>query len=243
MDKRKISLIIISFVLGLMLAIQYNSVNNKKVVRDTRSQWELRENLMKEKEIHSRLLNEIRSNEEKLAKYETEWKQSKEKALHETLNELKTEIGLTEVNGPGIILRIEPLFSGYMPGIVESFISPELLQQLINELNMYGAKHISVADQRVVNTTVIREINGDTKIDGVSLRHFPIEILIVTDDEEAAEKLYNRMLVSQSIESFYIDNLQVKISKPATNLKVPAYGGVISIRGMESVKQEKGGSS
>lgn len=243
MDKKwNISLIIIAIILGFMLAIQFKSVN-EPVIRDTRDQWELREALLKEKEFHSRLLSEIRSNEEKLAKYETEWKQSREQALKETIDELKKSAGLTKVTGPGIVMQIQPIFSDYQPGMEKTVISPELLQRLMNELNMYGAKEVSVAGQRVVNTTVIREINGETKIDGFSLRHFPLEIRVITENEQIAEKLYNRMQVSQAIESFYIDNLIVEILKPESPIEIPPYGDSIRVRDMEPVKHEKGGNS
>lgn len=242
MDKKKnTSLIIIALVLGFMIAVQFNSVK-EPVVRDTRDQWELREDLLKEKELHSRLLSEIRSNEEKLAKYETEWKQSREQALKETLEELKREAGLMDVSGPGVIMFIEPIFNDFQLE-ADTTISPELLQRLINELNMYGAKEIAVEGQRIIHTTVIRDINGETKIDGYSLRHFPLEIKIITENEQMAEKLYNRMQVSNSIENFYIDNLQVEILQPQSTIEIPAFSGTIRVRDMEPVKHEKGGNS
>ena len=47
------------------------------------------------------------SNEEKIEQYETERVQSKEYVLKETLNELKAEAGLTEIQTPGIIIQID----------------------------------------------------------------------------------------------------------------------------------------
>ncbi len=84
-----------------MIAIQFQTVK-KPIERDTRDIWQLREALLKEKELQSNLLTEIRSNEEKLAAYESKRKQSKEQALRDTLQELKTEAGLTDITGPGI---------------------------------------------------------------------------------------------------------------------------------------------
>ena len=100
MDKHKknISFIVISAVVGFMIAIQFQTVK-KPVERDTRDIWQLREALLKEKELQSSLLTEIRSIEEKLLAYDSERKQSKEQALRDTLEELKVEAGLTEVTG------------------------------------------------------------------------------------------------------------------------------------------------
>ncbi|PLR97372.1 DUF881 domain-containing protein [Bacillus sp. T33-2] len=239
-DSKQFGFVIVAAIIGFMVAIQFQTVS-KPVVRDTRDTWELRQDLMKEKELQSRLLLEIRSNDEKLASYETEIEQSKEQVLRETLDELKTEAGLTEVSGPGIVLSVEPADVG-IAGKAASSVPPDLLKRLLNELNMYGALHISIDGERVINTTVIREINRETKINGHSLNRLPFEIKVITESPAAAGKLYNRMQVSSAAEEFFIDNLSVKIKRPEKDIIIPAYQDTIRIRFMEPVKEEKGGS-
>ena len=137
MDKLKqnLSFIVISAVIGFMVAIQFQSVQ-EPVERDTRDIWQLREALLKEKELQSNLLNEIRSIEETLSAYESKRKQSKEQALRDTLQELKKEAGMTEVQKPGIILTVEPVLEEFQLGApITEGISPELLKRLVNELN------------------------------------------------------------------------------------------------------------
>ncbi|MDZ5470706.1 DUF881 domain-containing protein [Bacillus sp. 31A1R] len=242
MDRKKnYSLTIITIIVGFMLAVQFQTVQQPKV-RDTRDTWQLREDLAKEKELQSKLIREIRSNETKLAKYETERKVSKEQALRDTLIELKTEAGLTEVTGAGITMFIEPLSEELFIGEARDiYFSADLLKRLLNELNMYGALHVSVGGQRVINTTVIRDINGETKINGRSLNRFPIEIKALTTDLVTAEKLYNRMQVSKALEDFFIDNLKVSINKPEIRTTIPPYEDSIRVRYMELVKPDEGG--
>lgn len=243
MDKSKIniSFTLIAAVVGFMIAIQFQTVK-KPVERDTRDIWQLRDALLKEKELESNLLTEIRSNDEKLSAYESKKKQSKEQALRDTLQELKVEAGLTEVKGPGITLKIEPVYEEIELGQpVTKVVSPELLNRLLNELNMYEAKYVSIDGQRIINTTVIRDINSETKIDGHSINSLPIEIKVGVDDLKTAEKLYNRMQVSKSIEEFFIENLRLTVSPPNTEVTVPAYDNPIRIRYMDAVKE--GGSS
>jgi uncharacterized protein YlxW (UPF0749 family) len=237
-----LSFSIIAAIIGLMVAIQFQTVREPEV-RDTRDTWQLREDLMKEKELQSKLLLEIRSNEEKVAKYETERQQSKEEVLRETLTELKDEAGLTEVTGPGLTLSIAPAFNLVVDGDNPPSISPDMLKRLLNELNMYGAQQVSIDGERVINTTVIRDINRVTKINGHSLNRFPIEIKVIVENTEAAEKLYNRMKVSTVAEDFFIDNLEVKVNRPENELIIPAYQDTIRIRYMEPVKKDKGGGS
>ncbi|MGG3738693.1 DUF881 domain-containing protein [Aeribacillus pallidus] len=231
---------IITIIIGFMLAIQFQTVQHPDV-RDTRDIWELREALLKEKELQSNLIKEIRSQEEKMAKYESERKQSKEQALRETLEELKAEAGLTDITGPGVILTIEPLHEELLFGYEVPQVSPVLLQRLVNELNKYEAEHISIADQRVINSTVIRDINGETKVNGQSIDQMPLEIKVVTKDFPSAEKLYNLVKVSRVVEEFFIDNLQVHVSEPLTSITVPAYNQTLRIRYLEPVN-DKGGN-
>lgn len=239
---KNLSFSLIAAIIGLMVAIQFQTVKEPEV-RDTRDTWQLREDLMKEKELQSRLLLEIRSNEEKLTKYETERQQSKEEVLRETLAELKVEAGLEEMKGPGISLSIEPAFNLIVEGDNPPSVSPDLLKRLLNELNMYGAKHISVDGERVINTTVIRDINRVTKINNHSLNRFPIEVKVITENRDTAEKLYNRMKISAVADDFFIDNLEVKVNQPVGDLVVPAYQDTIRIRYMESATSGKGGGN
>lgn len=224
-----------------MVAIQFQTVQ-EPVVRDTRDTWQLREDLKKEKELQSRLIREIRSNEEKIAEYETEREQSKEQTLRKTLAELEEEAGLREVTGPGVMIFIDQINEELILENIDTSISAELLRRLLNEINMYGAKSVSIAGQRVINTTVIREIAGETKINGRSLKRLPIEIRVITEDFQSAKEMYNRMQVSNAAEEFFIDNLQVSVFNPQMEITLPAYEDTIRVRDIESVSLEKGES-
>lgn len=242
-DKRKIniSFTLIATLVGFMIAIQFQTVK-KPVERDTRDIWQLREALLKEKELQSNLLSEIRSNEEKLSAYESKRKQSKEQALNDTLQELKGEAGLTAITGPGITLLIEPVMEDVQLGApVKDSVSPELLKRLLNELNMYEAKYVAIDGQRVINTTVIRDINGETKIDGHTIKGLPIEIKIGVDDMNTAENLSNRMKVSKARDEFFTESLRLEVSASNPDITIPAYDNSIRVKYMEPIK-EGGGS-
>ncbi|WP_066066537.1 DUF881 domain-containing protein [Neobacillus soli] len=243
MDKQKmnVSFTLIAVLVGFMIAIQFQTVK-KPIERDTRDVWQLREALLKEKELQSNLLSEIRSNEEKLSAYESKRKQSKEQALRDTLQELKIEAGLTEIAGPGITLQIEPVIEDIKLGApVTKVVSPELLKRLLNELNMFEAKYVAIDGQRIINTTVIRDINQETKIDGHTIKSLPVEVRVGVDDISSAEKLSNRMKVSKAIEEFFIENLRLSVSAPNPNITVPAYDNPMRIRYLEPIKE--GGDS
>ncbi|ETI67062.1 DUF881 domain-containing protein [Neobacillus vireti] len=243
MDKPKmnVSLTLVAAVVGFMIAIQFQTVK-KPNERDTRDIWQLRAALLKEKELESNLLGEIRSNEEKLSAYESKRKQSKEQALRDTLQELKLEAGQTEISGPGITLQIEPVIEDIQLGSPDTkIVSPELLKRLLNELNMYEAKYLAIDGQRIINTTVIRDINRETKIDGHTIKNLPLEIKVGVDTMNAAEKLSNRMKVSKARDEFFTESLRLNVSDADPAVSIPSYNNPIRIKYMEPIK-EGGGS-
>ncbi|WP_071459362.1 DUF881 domain-containing protein [Bacillus massilinigeriensis] len=232
--KKNIGFAITASILGLMIAIQFRTVS-EPVFRDTRDTWELREALLKEKEMQLTLLKEIRLSEEKLAKYKVNKVQSQETALRATIDELKTEAGLTNISGPGLKLVLSPVSEAVGPA-GNVYLSPEILRKLVNELNMYGAVHMSIGGERLINTTVIRDINNETKMNGQRLDRFPLEINVIVKSMEDAGKLYNRMKVSNIAEAFFMDNIRVNVHKPSPTTKVTAYGDAIRVKAMKAVK-------
>ncbi|WP_311283392.1 hypothetical protein [Rossellomorea marisflavi] len=96
----KVSFTVVTVIIGFMLAIQFQTVQ-EPVIRDTRDVWELREALLKEKELNSNLNTEMRSVEGKLEQYKAQQESSPEEALKQTLEELKAEAGLTEKKRTG----------------------------------------------------------------------------------------------------------------------------------------------
>ncbi|HEY4554420.1 MAG TPA: DUF881 domain-containing protein [Bacillaceae bacterium] len=239
-SRAKISFTFVALIAGFMIAVQFQTVQEPEI-RDTRDIWELRENLKNELDLQSRLLNEIRTNEGRIEKYESEISGSREEALRQTLEELKMEAGMTEATGPGIILTIETVDEALALGGSADTVSPVILKRLVNELNMFGAMHISIDGVRLINTSVIRDINGVTKVDNHPLVTFPFKIHVIAENEQMADRIYNQMQVSPSVEDFFIDNLRVKISKPNKSVVVPAHVDPIRIRYMEPAGSKGGG--
>lgn len=223
----------VSLIIGFMLAVQFQT-SQEPDVRDTRDIWEIRRDLQKEQELHKQLLNEIRKYEETLEKYEQQRSENKGAILRQTVEELKKEAGLTEVVGEGVVLYIEQMYDESYVGPVSDTISADLLRRLINELNMYGAEHISIADQRLVNTTVIRDINGVTKVDSYPLHSFPIEIKVIARD---AEKMYNRLKASTIADDFALENLLLTVLEPQQRVVISPYDGTVRVKQMEAVEE------
>lgn len=240
-NKRYINLTFITMIVGFMLAIQFQTTNSEPELRDTRDTWQLRDAIVTEQEIQLNLLNEIKKNDQTLAAYQTVIADKKEDALIDTLDQLKEEAGLTEVSGYGVVIKVKRSFSQDIFGYQS--ISPDLLQKTINILNQYGASHIAIDNHRYVNTSVIRDINGETKIDGYSLRSLPIEILVLDSDKEEAEKMYNKIIASNLTDLYFLENLDFQVSLTEEEITLPAFDDEIYIDNLEPVDMEEGGNS
>ncbi|MGN4126312.1 DUF881 domain-containing protein [Lysinibacillus sphaericus] len=213
---------IVLFIIGLMIAVQYNTIQ-KPAERDTRDIWAIREELAEEKKRHSTLLADIRSLNDVVGRYEQSEKANLQSILNETLDSLKQQAGLTEVTGPGVILRVKPAPELVAMGYDIEDISPDLLTQLLNALFKYDATSVAIDGNRIVHTTAIRDINGKTTVNSVPLTSPPFEIYVGTTSFKEAQKMYNSIQASTFIDSFYLDNFNLVIEEPIEYLTIPAF--------------------
>lgn len=230
---------VVLFIIGFMLAVQFQSTK-EPIIRDTRDIRELRMELRTEQERHQQLQIEIGKKLQLISEYEyslTEQKENVEKVMERQIEELKEEAGLTEKTGEGIIITVKPLMDDHFSSQQRRGIPPELLRFLVNELNTYNAKDIAIGHQRLVSISAFRDVGGVTQVNGHRLPPLPIEIKVLAQD---AEKLRNEMIVSESVEYFEIENLQLTIES-SDSITLPAYDRTPRVRYMEEIKEEKKG--
>lgn len=228
---------VIMFVIGLMTAMQYNTINEPDA-RDTRDVWEVRQELSREKQLHSQLLSEISTLDETLNKYDVDTNASPEQALRETAGELRNAAGLAETTGPGIEILVEPSMEAVALGFEIEGISPDLLIRLVNEINRYNGLYVSIDGKRIINTTAIRDINGQTTVNAKPVEMPPFSIKIISESMEDSEKLYNHLLSSRILDDFYIDNLTLTVSAPKKDRVIEAYDEVIDTKYLQATEGE-----
>ncbi|MGJ9381323.1 DUF881 domain-containing protein [Salipaludibacillus sp. CF4.18] len=230
MNNRMTIFACVTIIIGFMVAVQFQAVSEPEN-REGRNMAELRQDLVAEKEKQQRLNEELERQREIL--YQLEQTEDVEEVMGDVITELQEQAGLTEVSGPGIILKIDVAFDvDYEGGAIRS-VPPYLVRLLINELNIQGATHIAIDMQRYVATTAIREANGRTLVNGSWLSHFPLEIKVVTDDPES---MHHAMMSSQSRELFSYENLSL-VSTPVNQVELPAYEKDYRVRFMEPVQE------
>ncbi|MFC4404665.1 DUF881 domain-containing protein [Gracilibacillus xinjiangensis] len=234
----KLSISLICFIIGFMIAILFQT-NQSAELRDTRDLWEIRTDLQQEQQIQQTLYTEIAANEELLQEYQEQPERQQIKSLNESIEILKEQAGLTEIRGEGVVITLQPLFQEYENYQEYPELTAELLQFLINQLNDYGANDIAVEQERLVNITPIRNVNGRVYVNNSPIGSLPIEINILTADPE---RLINHIEVSESIDYLALENIDIKTEK-VTEIVLPKYDGAIDLDGLEiSESQEEGGS-
>ncbi|QBK27138.1 DUF881 domain-containing protein [Ureibacillus thermophilus] len=210
-----------------MIAIQYNTVK-KPELRDTRDIWEIRQELSEEKKRHSELLDEIASLKKIKSEYENNNNEELGEVLQSTVEDLRKRAGLTKVTGPGVHLNIQPAEELILSGYKVEPISPDLLIRLVNEIYRYNGLYIEIDGQRVVHITAIRDINGKTTVNSVPISNSNVDIYIITETFEKAEKLHSYLYASTFQDDFYIDNLKLTISPAKEEITIDAYDGELT---------------
>ncbi|MBY6036182.1 DUF881 domain-containing protein [Fictibacillus nanhaiensis] len=232
MKERQFMFATIALIIGGMLAVQFETTNNP-IVRDTRDLWELRADLEKEKQRQQELNEELQRYNELLNKYESEGNDEKIKAMEKALADLKKQAGLTTVSGQGIVMTIEPFSDQLIGDRPLPKIDPDMLRRLVNELNRYDAKEISIDGQRIVSKTPIREVNGDIYINNEPVSSFPIQIHVLAKNNE---KLHRKIIASPAVEEFVRENFFVEAS--LAEVILPAYEQSVKVKYMKPAKEE-----
>ena len=227
---------IILLIIGFMLSVQYNTVQNPKT-RDTRDIWAIRQELSKETETHSELLSEVYMLDQTILKYENMVNESAEFALKDTVEQLKEDIGLDDYTGPGLTIKVEPSLESIALGQPVEGISPDLLIRLINEINRFKAKDIEVDGKRIIYSSPIRDVNGKTTVNNIPVRNAPFTIKIGTSTFEDAQKMYNQLEASTIGDDFYIDNLKLKIGEPEHKITISAFDQTVNNQFLKEVPE------
>lgn len=215
---------IILCIVGFMLALQYNSINTPSP-RDTRDIWTIRNELAKEKKIHSELLGEIREVDQTLASYSELTNENTGEALQNTLDKLYTQAGFMPTTGPGFVIEVAPSPESIAFGYEVEPVSSELLTRFINVVNQYKGNELEIDDKRFTTLSWIRDINGKLTVNGEVVSTPPFKIKIVSPTMEDSKRLYNHLLSSAIQDEFYLDDLILNITKPADQITLQRWTG------------------
>ena len=153
---------VVCCVLVIAIFAQMKTVNDME--NSVGSSWssnsELIDEVLKEQEKYNKLFEQLERAEERLEEVRKEATAGNQEAT-EAEKELKENnilLGLTDVKGEGIIIKLDDNrnVEGDELNISQYLVHEEDLLQIVNELFNAGAEAISINDHRVTNTTAIR---------------------------------------------------------------------------------------
>lgn len=237
MKKRvPLTLSIICIVIGFMFSIQFQA-NNVEELNDPQNMNELRVNLQKERERTQLLLSEISKHEHLLYQYEMSMNKEGEinSVMEQELLRIRKIAGVEEMVGKGAIIRIvenkdEPLDNDFFTPMVFD----EDLRVIVNGLNSYGAKAISINDQRIISTTAIRNV-GDRIYVNMTPIHPPYEIKAIGDPS-----LLITAMKLEGLDGYFMVVNHVVEYEERDYLRINAYSQRIEPRFLEAVKEDSG---
>ena len=161
-NKKNIALVlgIMCFALTVGICIQVKTVKNtSSVVSQNYEENNLRAEVLKYKEKYDNLLretekidNELQQEIEKATENNSELEEAKNQ-----INEGNKMIGLTEVNGSGVIITVadSDIDANTVLNANDLLVHDSDILKIVNELKNAGAEAISINGQRVIITTPI----------------------------------------------------------------------------------------
>ncbi len=225
MSKRKeyLALSIVSIFLGIILSIQFKTVN--KTVGEgalpTQRAQQLAVELKKvqsEREAQANRIEELETKIKQYEKGEVDKSVYAENLYNDTMK-YRMLAGYTDLVGPGVVLEINDPVYDLQYGEVYTIVDElELILQIVSVLNAADAEAISINDQRYTAFTEIEKAANHIEINGISTNS-PIVIKAIGNPQTLESALTLKGGIVQQLRDFdYI--IQVN---QETNIVVPKY--------------------
>lgn len=232
MNKNKIALILgtMCLVLTAAIIIQINTIKSasKTIGTTLKDNSGLKDELLRAQEEYNNLHETLEKTEQKLEQTRQNATKNDENdiAQEEEIKKNQTLLGLTEVEGPGLIIKLDDnreVESDEVLNISEYLVHDADLLFIINELFNAGADAVAINGQRIVPTTSILCDGNIIRVNGKMIG-VPINIEAIG----YPERMYGALVRPGSyLEYMANDGVQVYVEK--TNyLKLPKFEGVYS---------------
>ncbi|MBZ4644979.1 MAG: hypothetical protein PWR27_637 [Petroclostridium sp.] len=239
--RAQIAIAFICIILGFMISIQFKSVkrNFSLVSKQFQRADELQLELKKEQEKNENLYKQLLQYEKDLNAYQKEAAQRSDyaNALLDQLKRAEILAGLTDVEGPGVIITLNDskLKNDSSNQVDENYfiIHDEDILMVINELADAGAEAISLNDERLIATSEIRCAGATVSVN--NNRHSTPFIIKAIGDPDTLEAALNLRGGVRDILGQWGIEFNVKKSN---KILVPRYNGVINFKYAVPVKKE-----
>ena len=217
-------LFLIYILLGIIIALQYRSTlytKNEKaesLLNTERLIAQLDQEKRTEEELKAQIEEYNRRKEEYLISYIQLNDDVKLRALWENLNALKHMSGLTDVQGPGIIIKLDdaPARKTDKPSLL--IIHDGDIRVILNEFKKAGAQAISINGERIVS--ISEQVCAGPTI-RINMERYSVPYTI--NAIGPSELLYESLMKCERIAILQKEGIQISINK-SNKVLVPKYG-------------------
>jgi uncharacterized protein YlxW (UPF0749 family) len=230
--KYQMALALVCIVLGVMLSIQFKTVNTGVGPVSENRARELASQLKKVRDERDNLIAIKDDLDNKIREYENQASTGSVSArlLKIELDNARIIAGLEDVEGPGIIITLDDLMFGETVGF--PLISHDKLLLLVNELNAAGAEAISINDQRIISSTEIRQAGTHININTVEFAP-PFKFKAIGDPKTLEGAIMMRGGIVEEIQG---SEIAVTVTQEQ-NIKIAKYNGVIERKFATVIKE------
>lgn len=157
--RHKICIAVVCLILGFLITYQFKAVNRREFNANYK---EVNSQLISERDELKIQVDEYKKSIDELKNKISEFENSvanndvQNKIIIDELEQLRILSGLNDVTGPGVVIRIVPKNNIFGNKIEVQPINDYDLVSIVNELNAAGAEAISINDNRIINSTGIR---------------------------------------------------------------------------------------
>ena len=216
----RLSIILVCFILGFMLALQFHST---QISLKASPQYQRTE------ELSQRLL-QTEKERDALKKQLMDGTDAKSNSLSASA---AIEAGTSAVEGPGVIVTVADSSKKAVAGENGNLyiVHDEDMLRIINELRAAGAEAISINGQRIVATTEIRCAGPTISVNNVRSAP-PFEVRAIGDSETLENALKMRGGV---IETLGVWGIKIDVDKK-TSMIIPAYNRTDDFKYVQTAK-------
>lgn len=239
MDIRfKIVLVLVGLVTGLFLALQVRPIIPEGE-RFLDAELEARDELIKEYlDEQSFLRSRISALREDIEETQQELDKQSQIANLSLLDNLKKQLGLTEVSGTGleIILGDSPQAVREAANVSdEKLVQASDIRDIINLLNAGHAEAISINQQRIIATSTIVSVGTSILINNSHVAP-PFEIKAVGDTDAMVQRILNSQSVKRLFEKRDNGNLVLDMFKRGS-ITINAYNEDLNVENINLVNE------
>ena len=228
--------IIMSIIVGLMslllvgsMFIQFRAVDKSEESNlESLRTDELQTQIASYKARYEETMEQYDTNKNTISEYAASIAENKESTdlLDKELSESNTLLGLTDVEGEGVIITLKDTD--------EACYAADDLLMLINELKYAGAEAISINDNRIINLTDIISINNSFIVVNSDARvSSPFVVKAIGDKDYLMSTL--NLKNSGFVDLMRINNLEIEVES-SDNVVIYKYAKEINAEVMKEVE-------